>query len=118
MDGVKRQTIPIIDANYIEHQLDKAKLLEREAEKRKQTKLQRLLQQYATRNADLLQRNEERRERRERREGGVEPDERVPQAPTLPDTYEPFTDDERRTINEFTDAFNYYSKLFQYLFNK
>eukprot|EP00971_Amphidinium_carterae_P170738 3383789-Amphidinium_carterae.1 len=59
MDEVKRQTILIIDANYIDHQLDKEKLSDQEIEK--QTELPKLFQRYATRDADVLQRNEDRR---------------------------------------------------------
>eukprot|EP00971_Amphidinium_carterae_P194568 3861014-Amphidinium_carterae.1 len=36
----------------------------------------------------------------------------------LPQDYEPFTANQRKHINEFTEAFNHYSRVLQYILTK
>eukprot|EP00971_Amphidinium_carterae_P008437 166491-Amphidinium_carterae.1 len=59
-------------------------------------------------------------ERQQRRAAGIEaePDELIPQAPTVPDDFEPFTPEQREAIAEYTEAFNHYSRALQYTLTK
>eukprot|EP00971_Amphidinium_carterae_P069732 1379832-Amphidinium_carterae.1 len=65
MDEFNQHKIPIVDDEHIEYELKKQGLSQKDADDRRAKELQRLLQQYDTQNADILQMNEERRERRE-----------------------------------------------------
>eukprot|EP00971_Amphidinium_carterae_P345587 6486613-Amphidinium_carterae.2 len=118
MDEVKQQTILIVDENYIEYALKLQGLSLKDAEDKKAKELQRLLQRYAAQHAEILQRTDERRERRETGELHVEADEALQPAPEVHNDYEPFTAEERKTINEYTEAFRYYSKVLQYTLNR
>eukprot|EP00971_Amphidinium_carterae_P321119 6383117-Amphidinium_carterae.1 len=64
--------MPIVDDVCIDYQLKEQGLSHENADKTRDREPQRLLQQYATQNAAILQRNEERRKQGER---GVEQDE-------------------------------------------
>eukprot|EP00971_Amphidinium_carterae_P296916 5898565-Amphidinium_carterae.1 len=118
MNDIKTQRVPIVDEDYIDYELKNRGLSYEDAEKMRDKELKRLLQIYTVQNAAILQRNEQRRERREQGERGVEPGGALPPTPEVPDTFEPFTDDERKTINEYHDAFLYYSKVLQCTLNK
>eukprot|EP00971_Amphidinium_carterae_P231649 4597310-Amphidinium_carterae.1 len=56
--------------------------------------------------------------RRESGEDGVPADEAVPAYPEVPDTFHPFTDEQHVKIDEFTEAFNHYSRALQYTLTK
>eukprot|EP00971_Amphidinium_carterae_P121644 2408971-Amphidinium_carterae.1 len=83
MDKVKQETIPIIDIDYVEHELEKRNPSTTEADKWRATELQRLIQIYNDANRDALQRNAARRARRARNEQ-TEDDEVLPRPPELP----------------------------------
>eukprot|EP00971_Amphidinium_carterae_P338761 6476260-Amphidinium_carterae.1 len=59
-------------------------------------------------------------ERQKRRAAGLDadPDEPIPQAPTVPNDFEPFTSEQRETIAEYTEAFNHYRRALQYTLTK
>eukprot|EP00971_Amphidinium_carterae_P213454 4236092-Amphidinium_carterae.3 len=59
MDEVRQQTVPIVDEDYIEYELERQGLSLNDADMKKATELQRLLQAYAAQNAAILQRNDE-----------------------------------------------------------
>eukprot|EP00971_Amphidinium_carterae_P186163 3695516-Amphidinium_carterae.1 len=59
MDNVKRQTMPIYDDSFIDQKLDKQNLLRFEADRRRGTKLRRLMDEYSATNKGAPQRNEE-----------------------------------------------------------
>eukprot|EP00971_Amphidinium_carterae_P315468 6270488-Amphidinium_carterae.1 len=45
-------------------------------------------------------------------------DEALPQAPELPEDYEPFTEEVRKTINDYKETLYCYSRVLQYTLNK
>eukprot|EP00971_Amphidinium_carterae_P110143 2181921-Amphidinium_carterae.3 len=49
---------------------------------------------------------------------GVPADEAIPVLPELPETFKPFTDEQQKHIDEFTEAFNHYSRVLQYILTK
>eukprot|EP00971_Amphidinium_carterae_P012800 252419-Amphidinium_carterae.1 len=65
-----------------------------------------------------MQRNADRARRREAGIDGIDNDEPIPDPPTAPDTFRPFTDDQRGKINEFTEAFHHHSRALQYTLTK
>eukprot|EP00971_Amphidinium_carterae_P052025 1024085-Amphidinium_carterae.1 len=60
------------------------------------------------------------KKKRRRDEGpdGVPADEAVPQVPGLPQDYDPFTEPQRKHVEEFKEAFNHYSRVLQYVLTK
>eukprot|EP00971_Amphidinium_carterae_P320279 6366625-Amphidinium_carterae.1 len=64
MDEVKQETLPIIDIDYVEHASEKRNRTE--ADKRRATALQRLIQVHNDANRDALLRNAARISRRAR----------------------------------------------------
>eukprot|EP00971_Amphidinium_carterae_P300674 5974238-Amphidinium_carterae.2 len=63
-------------------------------------------------------RNQEKARRRAAGEDGVPADEAVPPYPELPETFKPFTEDQHKKIDEFTEAFHHYSRALQYTLTK
>eukprot|EP00971_Amphidinium_carterae_P181320 3597195-Amphidinium_carterae.2 len=61
--------------------------------------------------------NDEKDENKENEgERGVEQGEAP--VPEVPDTFEPFNQEQRKTINDYTEAYYYYSKALQYTLTK
>eukprot|EP00971_Amphidinium_carterae_P256854 5099415-Amphidinium_carterae.2 len=114
MDNVKTQTVPISDDSYIDHRLHDKGLGQYDATAAREREQQRLLQDYTRRTEPLIGRSEGRRQRREARETRVEQDEAIPRVPNVPDTLEPSTEEQRKMIAEYTQAFHFYSKALQY----
>eukprot|EP00971_Amphidinium_carterae_P107983 2137836-Amphidinium_carterae.1 len=84
MDEAKQQTVLIMDEDYIEYELERQGLSLKDTD---YNSMHRRMRQY--------HKNEEQRERREQGERQVKQDETLPPTPEVPDTYEPFTAEER-----------------------
>eukprot|EP00971_Amphidinium_carterae_P164953 3270140-Amphidinium_carterae.1 len=123
MEDVKYQKDTIVDDDYIQHELEKRELSQKDADKIRAKELQRLLRDTScSTESDIY---EEKREpnttttRCQREQGeDVEPNEELPPLPKVPEDFKPFTEDEQDTINEYIDAFRYYSKVLQYTLTK
>eukprot|EP00971_Amphidinium_carterae_P235837 4680396-Amphidinium_carterae.1 len=89
--------MPIYDDSFIDHELDKQNLSSFETDRRRGAKLRRLMDEYSATNRG---------------------DEAIPQAQELPEDYEPFTEEKRKTTHDYKEAFTTYSRLLQYTFNK
>eukprot|EP00971_Amphidinium_carterae_P245758 4880759-Amphidinium_carterae.1 len=101
MDVVKQETVPIVDIDHIEHELDKQTSSTCEADRRRDAE-QRLRQTY---NEKI--KNEP-----------TSDEEILPQVPELRDDEEPFSENERKLNSDHKDGFHYYSRLLQYMLNK
>eukprot|EP00971_Amphidinium_carterae_P282333 5605119-Amphidinium_carterae.1 len=118
MENAKRQTTPIYDDSFIEQELDKPDLSTFEADRRKDTELQRLTNESSATDRGALPRNAAKKRRKERNEPASE-DEAPPQVPELPDNFEPFTEKKTgKTIHDYKEAFHYYNRVLQYTPNK
>eukprot|EP00971_Amphidinium_carterae_P085385 1689080-Amphidinium_carterae.1 len=118
LEDVKTEKITIKDANYIDFCLHEKGLGSKDAEDLREKELQKLLRVYNTRTEPILRSNADRARRRERGEEGIGDDEAVPPYPEVPDTFNPFTDDQQLKIDEFAEAFNHYSRALQYTWTK
>eukprot|EP00971_Amphidinium_carterae_P108882 2156090-Amphidinium_carterae.1 len=113
LEDVKTQKVAIVDANYINDYLHEQGLGQKDEEE-----LQRMVRVYNTRAEPILRRSADKARRREAGEDGIPIDEAVPPFPEVPDTFQPLTDEQRTKIEEFTDAFNHYSRALQYTLTK
>eukprot|EP00971_Amphidinium_carterae_P071092 1405613-Amphidinium_carterae.1 len=73
---------------------------------------------YARDTPPILRRNAKNARRRRDGDDGLPADEAVPTTPELPKTFKPFTDEQQKHIDEFTEAFNHYSRVLQYILTK
>eukprot|EP00971_Amphidinium_carterae_P151058 2995534-Amphidinium_carterae.1 len=110
LEDVKTEKVAITDSNYIDYCLHEQGLGMKDAEDLRERELQRLLRVYNTRTEPIL--------RREIGTDGIDDDEAVPAYPEVPDTFQPFTDEQQRKIDEFTEAFHHYSRALQYTLTK
>eukprot|EP00971_Amphidinium_carterae_P085386 1689081-Amphidinium_carterae.1 len=97
LEDVKTQKLAIVDANYIDYYLHQQGLGQKDEDEIRE--LQKLV-------------------RVKPGEDGVPADEAVPVFPELPDTCQPFTDEQQQKIDEFTEAFHHYSRALQYTLTK
>eukprot|EP00971_Amphidinium_carterae_P298296 5927055-Amphidinium_carterae.1 len=110
MKETKDMKTAIVDEHYIVlHQRglgqeDEEGLKEKENEKRTREHQRDVSGPILRRNVELVRR------RRDEGQDGVPADEAVPPLPDLPGDYDPFTDDERKHVTEFTEAFYHYSR--------
>eukprot|EP00971_Amphidinium_carterae_P060529 1197934-Amphidinium_carterae.1 len=118
LEDVKTQKVAIVDANYIDYHLHQQGLGQKNEDELREKKLQKLLRVYNTRTEPILRRDAKKAKRRESGEDGVPADEAVPAYPELPDTFDPFTDEQLVKINEFMEAFNHYSRALQHTLTK
>eukprot|EP00971_Amphidinium_carterae_P001445 28882-Amphidinium_carterae.1 len=118
LENIKTEKVAITDANYIDFCLHEQGLGSKDAEELRDRELQRLLRMYTTRTEPIIQRSAERQQRRAAGIEGVDADEPVPDPPTVPDTFQPFTDEHQEKIDEFTEAFHHYSRALQYTLTK
>eukprot|EP00971_Amphidinium_carterae_P343881 6483932-Amphidinium_carterae.1 len=79
--------------------------------------LQRVRHDYNHTHRVALQRNAQKKTRRARNETTSD-DEVLPQAPDLPEDYEPLNEDERNMISAYKEAFYYSIRVLQYTLNK
>eukprot|EP00971_Amphidinium_carterae_P262189 5200790-Amphidinium_carterae.1 len=73
---------------------------------------------YTTRTEPIIQRNADRARRRAAGIDGIDDDEPIPDSPTVPDTFRPFTDEQQEKIDEFTEAFHHYTRALQHTLTK
>eukprot|EP00971_Amphidinium_carterae_P006414 126603-Amphidinium_carterae.1 len=118
LEDVKTQKVAIVDANYIDYYLHEQGLGQKDEEEIREEELQRMVRVYNTRAEPILRRNAEKARRREAGDDGVQVDEAVPPFPKVPDTFQPFTEEPRAKIEQFTEAFNHYSRALQYTLTK
>eukprot|EP00971_Amphidinium_carterae_P006413 126602-Amphidinium_carterae.1 len=118
LEEVKTQKVAIVDTNYIDYYLHEQGLGQKDEDEIREKELQRMVRVYNTRVEPILQRNAEKARRREGGEDGVPVDRAVPPFPEVPDTFEPFNDEQRAKIDQFTEAFSHYSRALQYTLTK
>eukprot|EP00971_Amphidinium_carterae_P191581 3801657-Amphidinium_carterae.1 len=97
MEDLKRETTPIYDDAFIEHELDKQNLSVYEADIRKESELLRVRHTCNQTHRFALQKNATKKPRRTRH-GPTSDDDVLRQAPELPDDYEPFNENGRKTL--------------------
>eukprot|EP00971_Amphidinium_carterae_P345485 6486472-Amphidinium_carterae.1 len=120
MDDTKHRTTAIMDDHYIDYMLRAQGLGQEDEDYIRDKEVEIMTREHARDvTAPILRRNTELALRR-RSEGkdGVPADEAVPQVPDLPQDYDPFTDVQRKHVNEYKDAFHHYSRVLQYVLTK
>eukprot|EP00971_Amphidinium_carterae_P156229 3097443-Amphidinium_carterae.2 len=118
LEDTKTQKQSIVDAHYIDYYLHEQALGQKDVDEIKEKELDRLLKAHARDIAPILRRNAENARRRREGDDGVPADEGVPATPELPKDFKPFTDDQQKIVDEFTEAFNHYSRVLQYILTK
>eukprot|EP00971_Amphidinium_carterae_P349790 6491226-Amphidinium_carterae.1 len=119
LEDTKTQKQTIVDAHYIDYYLQQPGLGQKNEDELKEKELQRILADHQRNVAPLPRRNVElARRRREDGPDGVPADEVAPPTLELPKGYNPFTDEQQKTIDNFTEAFNHYSRVLQYILTK
>eukprot|EP00971_Amphidinium_carterae_P075150 1485458-Amphidinium_carterae.1 len=119
MEETKGMKQAIVDMHYIDYCLHQQGLGQENEEDLKDKELERLTREHARDvTAPILRRNAENARRRRDGDDGVAADEAVPQVPDLPQDYDSFTENQRKHINEFTEAFNHYSRVLQYILKR
>eukprot|EP00971_Amphidinium_carterae_P218601 4338851-Amphidinium_carterae.1 len=120
MKETKDMKNAIVDEHYIEYMLHRRGLGQEDYDELKQKKVAEVTRDHLRdvsgpilrRNAILAQR------RRDDGPDGVPADEAVPPTPDLPKDYDAFTAEERKHVNDFTEAFNHYSRVLLYTLTK
>eukprot|EP00971_Amphidinium_carterae_P206966 4106427-Amphidinium_carterae.1 len=119
LEDTKTQKKSIVDAHYIDYYRHVQGLGQEDREEIEDKEVSRLTRQHARDIDAILRCNAEKaRRRREEREDGIPTDEAVPPLPELLKDFKPFTDDQQKTIDEFTGVFNHYSRVLQYILTK
>eukprot|EP00971_Amphidinium_carterae_P087969 1740381-Amphidinium_carterae.1 len=95
----------IVDDHYIDYMLHQRGLAQEDADGIKEKEIDRRQREHQRDIAGpALRRNAElARRRRDEEPGGVPADEAVPQLQDLPRDYDPFTEAERKHVNDFTE---------------
>eukprot|EP00971_Amphidinium_carterae_P226021 4482949-Amphidinium_carterae.1 len=99
LEDVKTQKYSIVDSNYIDYYLHEQGL-------------------GLTLHIQCRYYDAEKARRRANGDDGVPADEAVPALPELPENFKSFTDEQQQKIDDFTEAFNHYSRALQYTLTK
>eukprot|EP00971_Amphidinium_carterae_P236046 4684866-Amphidinium_carterae.1 len=120
MEDMKILKQAIVDEHYVDYILHQQGLGQEDEDELRKKEVERITREHARDvTGPILRRNAElARRRREDGPDGVPADEAVPQAPGLPQGYDPFTDEQRKHVDEFKEAFNHYSRVLQYVLTK
>eukprot|EP00971_Amphidinium_carterae_P135611 2686780-Amphidinium_carterae.1 len=118
LEDTKTQKQSIVDAHYIDYYLHEQHLGQKDEDEIREKELDRLLREHARDTAPVVRCNAEKARQRRDGEDGVPADEAVSPVPEVPRTCKPFTDEEQKTIDDFTEAFNHYSRVLQYILTK
>eukprot|EP00971_Amphidinium_carterae_P216571 4299131-Amphidinium_carterae.1 len=119
LEDTKTQKQSIVDAHYIDYYLHEQGLGQKDEDEIKDKELERLIREHTRDVAPILRRNAgNARRRKDDGPDGVPADEAVPPVPELPKTFKPFTEDQQKHIDEFTKAFNHYSRVLQNILTK
>eukprot|EP00971_Amphidinium_carterae_P075279 1487934-Amphidinium_carterae.1 len=118
LEDTKTQKQAIVDALYIDYHLHDQGLGQKDEDEIKEKELNRLLREHTRDTGPIVRRNAENARRRRDGEDGVPADEAVPPIPELPKNFKPFTEEQQKHIDEFTEAFNHYSRVLQYILTK
>eukprot|EP00971_Amphidinium_carterae_P115664 2291088-Amphidinium_carterae.1 len=119
MEDTKAMKQSIVDAHYTDCCLHQQGLGQEDEDDLKDKETERTTREHARDIAPILRRNTVKaRRRRDEGEDGVPADEGVPAVLALPQDYEPFTANQGKHIEEFTEAFNHYSRDLQYILTK
>eukprot|EP00971_Amphidinium_carterae_P277214 5501396-Amphidinium_carterae.1 len=109
----------IVDEHYIDYMLHQRGLGMEDAEGIKEREIERREREHQRDvSGPILRANTELARRRRNAEDGVPADAAVPPLQDLPGDYDPFTKDERKHIEDFTEAFYHYSRVLQYTLTK
>eukprot|EP00971_Amphidinium_carterae_P283251 5623245-Amphidinium_carterae.1 len=119
MKEVKDMKTAIVDEHYIEYMLHLRGLGHEDDEGLREKEVERLSREHQRDiSGPALRRNAELARRRRDGEDGVPADEAIPPLQDLPRDYDPFNNDERKHVNDFTEAFYHYSRVLQYTLTK
>eukprot|EP00971_Amphidinium_carterae_P284679 5652118-Amphidinium_carterae.1 len=112
MKETKDMKNAIVDEYYIEHMLHLRGLGQEDEDELKKKEIDRIAREHQRDiSGPILRANAELARRRRDGEDGVPADAAVPPVPDLHKDYDPFNDDERKHVNEFTEAFHHYSRV-------